>query len=246
MKNFLLGKHSGKAVLVALLLLLPLGLLWMWRGKVWSRTTRWAVTSVTVVLLIASSVSSAPPTPSNTNQAALLSSRGSQSASPAVSERPSAASPSLAPPSAVPTAPRSAPTPTPSPAVGIASSPSPAAKAPTSVAPPTPVTQAPSLMPSKAVAVASPVPPKPAPAVAPKIATDLCGAPANPYGYNYCGRGSTITDPAADICNYFSCIPNFSAGVGFMVQCNDKMVSMSGGRRGVCSHHGGNLRPVTG
>jgi hypothetical protein len=29
-----------------------------------------------------------------------------------------------------------------------------------------------------------------------------------------------------------------------MEQCTDGMVSMSGGRSGSCSHHGGNRRPV--
>jgi hypothetical protein len=72
---------------------------------------------------------------------------------------------------------------------------------------------------------------------------DLCGAPQNPYGYNFCG-GSLIYDPKPDICSYFACIGNFWNGVGYMIQCNDGMVSMSGGRQGSCSHHDGNLRPV--
>ena len=75
---------------------------------------------------------------------------------------------------------------------------------------------------------------------------NLCGAPANPYGFNYCGRGADVTSPPADICNYFSCIANFNKGVGYMAECNDGMVSMSGGRKNSCSHHGGELRPVTG
>jgi hypothetical protein len=29
-----------------------------------------------------------------------------------------------------------------------------------------------------------------------------------------------------------------------MVECHDTMASMSGGRRGACSYHGGELRPV--
>jgi hypothetical protein len=72
----------------------------------------------------------------------------------------------------------------------------------------------------------------------------LCGAPSNPYGYNYCGRGVRIYDPKPDICLYFDCIPAFGDGVGYMIECQDGMVSMSGGRRGSCSHHGGNRRPV--
>lgn len=77
----------------------------------------------------------------------------------------------------------------------------------------------------------------------PPAAFNYCGAPANPWHYNFCG-GSLITSPAADVCNYFNCIANFGNGVGYMVQCNDGTYSMSGGRRGACSSHGGEGRPV--
>ena len=72
---------------------------------------------------------------------------------------------------------------------------------------------------------------------------DLCGAPANPLGYNFCG-GSLIRSPDPAVCDYFDCIASFSDGVGYMEQCQDGTVSMSGGRQGSCSHHGGNRRPV--
>lgn len=42
----------------------------------------------------------------------------------------------------------------------------------------------------------------------------LCGAPANPYGYNYCGRGTLIRAPKPDVCDYFRCINNFWNGTG--------------------------------
>lgn len=74
--------------------------------------------------------------------------------------------------------------------------------------------------------------------------SSLCGAPANPYGYNLCGIGSEVTSPPSDICNYFSCIDNFGNGNGYMVECNDGMYSMSGGIDGACSDHGGEDRPV--
>lgn len=77
-------------------------------------------------------------------------------------------------------------------------------------------------------------------------ATGLCGAPPNPYGYNYCGAGATETSPPADICQYFSCIPNFDNGTGYMEECRDGVVSMSGGLRGACSHHGGEQVSVEG
>lgn len=67
----------------------------------------------------------------------------------------------------------------------------------------------------------------------------LCGAPANPYHYNYCGVGGAITSPPPDICSYFSCIDNFGNGNGYMVECADGKVSMSGGIDGACSDNGG-------
>jgi len=67
----------------------------------------------------------------------------------------------------------------------------------------------------------------------------LCGAPANPYGYNFCGRGGLIYNPSSDVCVYFDCIPNFDNGTGYMVECHDAMYSMSGGRQGACSYHDG-------
>jgi hypothetical protein len=97
--------------------------------------------------------------------------------------------------------------------------------------------------------------PKPTPTPTPKptrkptpkpVARSTCGAPANPWGYNFCGRGSYLYSPAADVCGYFDCIPNFDNGVGYMVQCNDGMYSMSGGRRGACSYHSGEGRAVYG
>lgn len=72
----------------------------------------------------------------------------------------------------------------------------------------------------------------------------LCGAPSNPYGLNLCGRGSHVFQPPADVCLYFDCIANFDNGVGYMEQCQDGMYSMSGGRQGACSYHGGERQAV--
>ncbi|MEY9932712.1 hypothetical protein ABH926_007363 [Catenulispora sp. GP43] len=80
----------------------------------------------------------------------------------------------------------------------------------------------------------------------------LCGAPANPYGFNYCGSGSevTVAQVPADICSYFSCIgsapsnESFWRGVGYLEVCNDGDISLSGGRSGACSSHGGEDHPV--
>lgn len=74
--------------------------------------------------------------------------------------------------------------------------------------------------------------------------TSTCGAPYNPYGYNFCNVGSYITTPAAGTCKYFSCIENFGNGRGYMVECNDGTYSMSGGIEDACSDHGGVDHPV--
>lgn len=74
-------------------------------------------------------------------------------------------------------------------------------------------------------------------------AVDLCGAPENPYGYNYCG-GSYVYDPASDVCEWFACVTTFWNGKGYMVQCQDGLVSRTGQQRGPCADHGGARRPV--
>jgi hypothetical protein len=73
-----------------------------------------------------------------------------------------------------------------------------------------------------------------------------CGAPSNPFGFNFCGKGGPIYsgDLPGNVCGYFACIPNFSNGHGYMVECNDATYSMSGGIQGACSHHSGEWREV--
>ena len=75
---------------------------------------------------------------------------------------------------------------------------------------------------------------------------NYCGAPSNPWHYNFCAAnsGTYITSPAAGICSYFNCIGNFWNGVGYVVECSDGTYSKSGGRSGVCSYHSGVLRPL--
>ncbi|ADD40099.1 hypothetical protein [Stackebrandtia nassauensis] len=113
-----------------------------------------------------------------------------------------------------------------------ASSPSASSKSPSPE--PSTSSEKPSPKPSKSESPSPP--PKP----------DLCGAPQNPYGYNYCGTGGVVHDPPGDICFYFECIDYFDEGKGYMVACDDGMVSMSGGRSGACSYHGGVGRTVYG
>ncbi|MFG3703951.1 hypothetical protein ACGF7U_04335 [Micromonospora sp. NPDC047670] len=70
-----------------------------------------------------------------------------------------------------------------------------------------------------------------------------CGAPANPMGYDFCG-GNRVRKPAAEICDWFDCAPDFWAGRGYLVQCRDGAVSLTGGRRDACAEHDGVRRTV--
>jgi hypothetical protein len=92
--------------------------------------------------------------------------------------------------------------------------------------------------PSPAQPPAAPKPAaKPAPKPKPKPKPiNLCGAPQNPAVYTFCG-GSLIRSPDDGACLYFACIDAFDDGKGYMIQCMDGMLSMSGGRPGSCSHH---------
>jgi hypothetical protein len=101
-----------------------------------------------------------------------------------------------------------------------------------------------------AVAVApapEPAPPSAAPPAPPAPASvpqGACGAPANPWGYTFCG-GSVITSPPANFCSAFACIASFwNQTNGYVVQCRDGLFSHSGGVRGSCSSHGGNGRTL--
>lgn len=72
----------------------------------------------------------------------------------------------------------------------------------------------------------------------------VTGVNGNPWGYNY-SCCHLIRHPAGSICTYFSCIKSFWRQTrGYVEQCRDGMISHSGGRRGSCSWHGGNQRPL--
>jgi phosphatidylserine/phosphatidylglycerophosphate/cardiolipin synthase-like enzyme len=87
--------------------------------------------------------------------------------------------------------------------------------------------------------------PAPAPsAPEPASGGSLCGAPANPFHLTLCAGGQLVTAPPSGVCGYFSCIGNFANGTGYMTECRDGEYSMSGGREGVCTDHGGAARPV--
>ncbi|MEU4470247.1 hypothetical protein [Micromonospora sp. NPDC023888] len=93
----------------------------------------------------------------------------------------------------------------------------------------------------------TPPPAKPtrSPRPAPSTTGDtLCGAPENPLGYGFCG-GTRIRRPAAEVCDWFDCVPQFWAGRGYLVQCRDGSVSLAGGRANVCGEHRGVRRTIT-
>ena len=94
---------------------------------------------------------------------------------------------------------------------------------------------------------ASPSPatkPSPKPSPKPPAPKNLCGAPSNPWGYNFCG-GSLIKSPKSTFCSYFPCVTSFwQSTSGYVVQCVDGKFSHSGGVSGACSHHGGVRRPL--
>lgn len=118
----------------------------------------------------------------------------------------------------------------------------PAATPATSTGPP-----GPAAVTSVSPAAPSPLPPSttlPAATSAPTRATpNLCGAPSNPWSYNFCG-GTVISSPPSNFCSYFNCIASFAAGRGYVIQCADRTFSKSGGISGSCSGHGGNARAL--
>lgn len=65
----------------------------------------------------------------------------------------------------------------------------------------------------------------------------------NPWCFNF-SPGNLIYNPPADFCSYFACIGNFWNGRGYVNECQDGEYSKSGGIRGDCSYHGGELRPL--
>lgn len=91
---------------------------------------------------------------------------------------------------------------------------------------------------------AAPAAPSAAPAPAPST---TCGAPANPWGYNFCGNGTRVRTPDPSLCSYFQCIPSFWKQTNeYVAQCRDGLLSHSGGVSGACSGHHGEAQPLYG
>ncbi|MEO3770135.1 hypothetical protein [Micromonospora sp. B9E7] len=93
-------------------------------------------------------------------------------------------------------------------------------------------------------------PPSPKPTKSPRPSPSAtskgprCGAPENPLGYDFCG-GTRIRKPAAEVCDWFDCVPQFWSGRGYLVQCRDGSVSLTGGRSNACTEHRGVRQTVT-
>lgn len=83
--------------------------------------------------------------------------------------------------------------------------------------------------------------------------TSLCGAPTNPWGITYCNNGgtkiykATLPTSIANICETFgnppgSCVGDIdTAENGYLVQCVNGKMSMSGGISDVCSSGDGGV-----
>jgi hypothetical protein len=116
----------------------------------------------------------------------------------------------------------------------------------------TPVpTDTPSPTPSPTPAPTATPTPKPQPTQAPRPtptpAPHCSGVNGNPWCYDF-NPGKLIYVPPSGFCGYFACIPTFYApddpGDGYIIECTDSTYSQSGGERGACSSHGGELRPL--
>ena len=145
------------------------------------------------------------------------------------------------------------------PALAVGGGPTSAAATPTAIVTPGPTvpstaaatiaatvvaTVAPTARPTTPPTRAPTAAPTPRPTPTPPPPPNLCGAPPNPWNYNFCG-GGTISNPPSNFCTYFTCIKTFWQSTnGYVEECTDGEYSHSGGVRGSCSKNGGNLRAL--
>src|SRR5439155_11289037 len=99
----------------------------------------------------------------------------------------------------------------------------------------TPITATPSTPPPSTPRPSTPPPSSPRPNT--PTPQNLCGAPANPWNYTFCG-GTFISSPPSNFCSYFNCIASFANGRGYVTECRDGTYSKSGGISGSCSGPG--------
>ena len=56
-------------------------------------------------------------------------------------------------------------------------------------------------------------------------------------------EASPPIDATESSCSTHGCSPTYPTGKGTIIECKDGTYSHSGGRRGACSHHGGETHP---
>jgi hypothetical protein len=71
-----------------------------------------------------------------------------------------------------------------------------------------------------------------------------CGAPTNPFGFDFCAPGTNVSLAPPGFCSYFRCVSGFDRGTGYVTQCVDGMFSKTGGMPDVCARHAGELRAL--
>ena len=212
------------SVVTSLIVFLPLGLFLMWTTRPrWPRRAVWAVTLAGAVIWLGTAAGIAARSAGSTSTAhsAAVAARVSDGSAPPIA--------TLAP---TPTA-TSAPTPTATAAPTVAPT-----SRPTS--PPAPVHSSPPAPPR--TPLPSPATPQTPPGATPR-GNDTCGAPANPWGYNFC-YGEWINNPNRAFCSVFPCVANFwKTAYGAVEQCNDGKYTDTPSP-GQCDGYGGGGRPL--
>ena len=95
-------------------------------------------------------------------------------------------------------------------------------------------------------AITSPTPPpaSPSPPHAIPSSQNRCGAPPNPWGYNFC-KGSHFHNAPSDFCSYFICSSTFwTKPDGYVEECVDGQFSHSGAQGRGCEGHLGSGRAL--
>jgi hypothetical protein len=90
-------------------------------------------------------------------------------------------------------------------------------------------------------------PPTPAPTAVPQPPGQVasCGAPANPWGYTFCG-GNLIRATPRDFCSIFPCVAHFwdQSKADYVAECYDGSYAQDTHGNGSCLPHGGEMRPL--
>jgi hypothetical protein len=219
-------------IVLFLVFFFPVGLVLVWQRQDWSARRRWVVTGVTAIVVLIALVSPNPQTQTTVQVTPVAGSGTTAPASSAAAGSPSipaTAQPSASQSAAVVGQPVRSASATDTPSQSASTVAAAVVSAPRTTAAPTTHSAKPSPAPTTHSASHTP---------------STCGAPSNPFGYNFCGNGAHVTSPPLNVCDYFNCINSFWNGNGYMVECNDGMYSMSGGLRGACSYHDGEERAV--